>query len=361
MNRILAIFKKDITQIFRNRLIAVITFLAIFLYALVYNLMPSKVDEVFKLGFYFKVDAKVAEQLRMTGGREEIEKRLTEAGEEEEGLEIAWADSLKELKEMVEDNDVSAGISFDISGKEPSVELYVSSKTPEEVAEAGEMIAREIGYALVGHRLPADFEAEIIGPDMVGSQIPERDRMRVLFLSMVFLLELYALGNLLVEEERKGTVQAVLATPVNLTEFMAAKATTGIVLAFSEGVLSALLLRAVSMETLLPLAIFLFLGAAMMVGVAFIVGAISRDFMSMALISMVPLLVLMIPGFLLIAPGAVSPLIKAIPTYYLIEPLHGILNYHLPLADYYSSILYLSLFTVFFFVLGWMILRRRLA
>jgi hypothetical protein len=323
--------------------------------------MPSKVDEVFKLGFYLKVSAQNAEQLQLLGGKEEIEKRLVESGEEgEEGVKIVWADSTKELKKLVKENDVQAGVSLDLSKEKPNVVLYVSSKTPAEISEAGEMIAREISYAVLGYKLPIEYKATVIGPDMVGRQIPIRDKARILFLSFVFFLELYGLGNLILEELQKKTAQAVLVTPVTLKEFITAKAGAGVLMAFSEGMFVALLLGVLSKETWFPVTLFLLLGAVMIVGVAFLVGAISTDFMSLVMLSLIPLVILLFPAIVIMDPGLSSPIIKATPTYYLLQPLDGILNYGFPFSDYYSSLLYLVLYSLTFFILGFFILRRRL-
>lgn len=99
----------------------------------------------------------------------------------------------------------------------------------------------------------------------------------------------------------------------------------------------------------------------MMVGVAFIVGALSKDFISMAMISLIPMVVLVIPGFMVIYPGFDSPILRAVPTYWLLAPINGILNYGMKLSDYAASIAYVALFTMAFFGLGSVILRRRLA
>jgi ABC-2 type transport system permease protein len=363
MNRIFAIVRKDLAQIFRNRFVAVISLMVIVIFAVIYYLLPSRVDEVFKIGFYLKVGEGTAGDSGLDVGKEEITARLSEAGKEEAegGLELVWADSLEDLEGMVENEEVSAGVSLDVSGQEPNLALYVSSKTPEEITEAGEAITAEIGYALIGYELPADFKATIIGPDMAGRQIPMRDRMRVMLLAFVFLLELYSLGNLLMEEIQRKTAVALLVTPVTLQDFISAKAITGILNTFSLGLLLALLLGVVSAHTWLAILVLLFLGAAMMVGLAFIVGAVSTDFISMVMISLIPFVVLIIPGFLVIYPGFNSPFMKAIPTYWLLEPLNGVLNYQMRLSDYTASLIYLVLFTIGFFVLGFVILKRRLA
>jgi ABC-2 type transport system permease protein len=363
MNRIFAIVKKDLVQILRNRFVAVISVLFIVVFAAMYYLLPSSVDEVFKMGFYLEVSEEAATESGLEGGEDEIAARLSGAGKEEAegGLELVWAESLAELERMVEDEEVSAGISLDISGQEPSVVLYVSSKAPAEITEAGEAIADEIGYALIGYELPADFRATVIGADMAGRQIPMKDRLRVILLTFVFLMELFSLGNLLMEEVQRKTAVALLVTPVTLRDFISAKAITGILNTFALGLLMALLLGAISAETWLAIIVLLFLGAAMMVGIAFIIGALSRDFISMTMISLIPFVVLIIPGFLVLYPGFYSPILKAVPTYWLLEPLNGILNYGMRLSDYTTSLIYLALFIVGFFLLGFAVLRRRLA
>ncbi len=363
MSRIFAIVRKDLAQILRNRFVMVISVLFIVIYALMYYLLPSHVDEVFKMGFYLEVSEEAAAELSLEGGVEEIAARLSGAGEQEAegGLELVWAESSEDLERMVENEEVSAGLSLVVSGQEPELVLYVSSATPEEVTEAGEAIGAEIGYALIGYELPAEFQATVIGQDMAGRQIPMKDRLRVILLAFVFLLELFSLGNLLMEEVQRKTALALLVTPVTLRDFISAKAITGILNTFFLGFLLALLLGAISVDTWLAIIVLLFLGAAMMVGIAFIVGSLSRDFISMTMISLIPFVVLIIPGFLVIYPGFESPVMKAIPTYWLLKPLDGILNYGMSLSDYTMSLIYLVLFTAGFFMLGSVILRRRLA
>ncbi|MGQ9474642.1 MAG: ABC transporter permease [Actinomycetota bacterium] len=163
------------------------------------------------------------------------------------------------------------------------------------------------------------------------------------------------------EEIQHRTARAVLVTPVSHGEFIAAKALTGMLVAFGEGLLLALFLRALAASTWPAVLVFLVLGASLVVGFSFILGAVSRDFMSMAMISMVPFLLLMLPAFILLYPGFASPLLKAIPTYHPVEPLNGILNYGRGLSDYLVAVLVLCLFSSFFFWLGWYILRRRLS
>lgn len=362
MKRIGSIVKKDLTQIFRNRFIAVISFLLIIIYGTIYSLMPSKIDETFKLGFFIEVEESVAKRLPFKISQQEIEKRLTESQEERkgaQGVRLIWTKTEGELKNKVEEEDVSAGIAFSLKEPVPEVILYVSSKTPEEIIEAGEVVGKEIAYALVGYELPADLEISIIGVDLVGKQIPVRDKLRVLFLSLVFLLELYGLGNLIMEEVQKKTVNAVLVTPVTLAEFVSAKASTGLIMAFSQGLLLAILIRAIDAQTWLPLIVFLLLGGALIVGLSFILGALSRDFINLMMVSLIPFMIMFFPGLVVLDPGLDSPVIKAIPTYFLIQPINEILNYGKGMLDLTVPALALLIYSVAFFVIGFLILKRR--
>lgn len=260
---------------------------------------------------------------------------------------------------MIEDEEVETGFSIVFSENKPVVKFFVSSRTPEEIKEAGEIIGREIAYSLLGLTLPVEIEQKVIGVDMLGSQIPLRDKMRVLFIIVALLVEIYALANLLVEEVQRKTVSALLVTPVRLREFMSAKAIVGISLAFTEGMIIAMLMRVLTLSNLLPVAVLVFLGSILVTAIAFIIGSYSRDFISMSALGTVPLLVLMIPGIALVVPAAFSPFMNAIPTYHLASALDGVVNYEASLSQYSSQILYLVAFDVLFFTTGYMILKRK--
>ncbi|HDP69476.1 MAG TPA: ABC transporter permease [Actinobacteria bacterium] len=344
MNRVLSIVKKDVTQIFRNRFMAVITFLAIFIYAIVFHVMPSKVEETYSMGFYFEK------------GREAVEEQISE----EEGVEAVWADNEKELKKLVEDEDVQAGLSFTLPEGKPKIVLYTSSQTPEEIREAGDVIAREAAYNLSGYPLNVAFDEVVIGPDLLGKQIPARNKMRILFVVVLLAVEFYALGNLISEEIRKKTADAILVTPVSISEFMTAKVATGIFLTFFEGLLAAFLLNIISINTVVPFIVFLLLGALLVVAFSFVLGTISRSFLGLTAYGTLFMVVFMGPAFTLIFPGGYSFWIKAVPSYYLIIPLDGIVNYGYALSDYLSEIAYLASFDLVMLLLGLYVLRRRL-
>ena len=72
------------------------------------------------------------------------------------------------------------------------------------------------------------------------------------------------------------------------------------------------------------------------------------------------MIVFMIPTFTLIFPGGYSFWIKAVPSYHLIIPLDGIINYGYVLSDYLPEMAYLGSFNIVVLLLGLYVLRRRL-
>lgn len=345
MNRVLAIVRKDARQMLANRFIAVIMALGIIFYPVMYYLMPAKVDETFKLGMH------------VTRGRELVEKELAK----EEGLEVTWAASERQLEKLVRDKDVQAGFSLTTGAEEPRAVLLISSDTPQEVRDAGRTLGREIAFALLGYDLPAEVEAKVIGKDMLGEQIPLRDRMRVLLLVFVLVTEIFALANLLADEVQRRTVDALLVTPVTVGEFLSAKAIVGVALAFAEGMLVAALMGVFTLDTLLPVAVFMLLASVFVTGLAFLAGAVSRDFVTSIMWAMLAIIVFIVPGMSAAFPAGSYPLIQVFPVYHLVEPLDGILNYGMAFSQYLPQVAYLVLFNAALLAAGFTVLKRRLA
>ncbi len=141
---------------------------------------------------------------------------------------------------------------------------------------------------------------------------------------------------------------------------MSAKAIVGISLAFFEGLLAASLLKLINIETFFALIIFLLLGSILATSLAFMVGAVSRDFSSLMGWGMLAMLILIIPSTQLIFPAASSPWLKVIPTYHIVQALDGIVNYNLSFSQYIPQVIYISIFTFLFFLAGFFIFKRRL-
>ncbi len=342
-----ALVAKDFSLFFRNRFFAVITVLGVIFYLLIYFVMPGSVDENLQVGLYSPVMIPVFEQV------------------EGEGLEIKAVDSEEALKEGVIEGEYVVGIALPldimeslISGQKPEVSMYFASDVPDETREAIVALIREMAYQQAGQPLSVDISEEILGPDMMGMQIPPRDRMRTLFAVLLIITETMGLANLITEEVERRTINALLVTPVSVKELFTAKAITGISLAFVQAVVFMTIVGGMKHQPLIIL-VTLLLGSVLVTGLGFIIAALAKDMMSVMAWSIVALFPLMIPSFGVMFPGTVTGWIKVVPSYYLVDTIHRAANFGVGWGDIWLNLLILLGFDLVLVWIGTIALRRR--
>ena len=342
-----ALISKDFSLFFKNRFFALMTALGIVFYLAIYFLMPSSVDETLVIGLYAPVMPPAFE--------------LTE----EEGLEFQMAESEAALKEAVIEGEYLAGIALpaDImdrfaSGQKPRVNVYFASSVPEELKDGVVVLIEELAYQETGLGFEAS-EPEILGPDMMGMQIPPRDRMRPLFAIFIMLFEIFGLAVLISEEVERRTIQALLVTPMTLKDLFAAKGAVGMTLAFGQAVLFMGIVGGMSQQPLIILATLL-LGGVLVTGVGFLLAALGKDMMSVMGWFVIALVILVIPSFGVVFPGTVSGWAKVIPSYYLVDTVHRVSNFGAGWGDIGYNLLILLGFAVALVWIGIIALRRKL-
>lgn len=342
-----ALVAKDFSLFFRNRFFAVITVLGVVFYLVIYFVMPSTVEENLQIGLYSPVMLPVFEQV------------------EGEGLEIKAVDSEEALEEGIINGEYVAGIALPadilaglVSGEKPTITMYFSSDVPDETKEAVVVLIRELAYLQAGQPLAVDISEEVLGPDMMGLQIPPRDRMRTLFAVLLIITETMGLANLITEEVERRTINALLVTPVSVKELFTAKAITGIGLAFVQAVVFMTIVGGMNRQPLIML-VTLLMGSVLVTGLGFIVAALAKDMMSVMAWSMVGLFPMMIPSFGVMFPGLVTGWVKVIPTYYLVETVHRVTNFGAGWGDIWLNLVILLGFDLVLVLIGTMALRRR--
>jgi ABC-2 type transport system permease protein len=343
-----ALVAKDFALFFRNRFYALITALGILVYLIIYFVMPSSVDEELDIGLYAPVLPPVFELIQ-----------------EEEGFNIASFDSDEALKEAVTEGAYQAGVSLPADiiekfalGEKPLVTLYFSANAPDEVTSAVKATVRELAYLQTGQTLAIDISAEILGPDMLGEQIPIRDRLRVLLVMMLIMFEMMGLASLISEEVEQGTIHALLVTPMSARELFTAKLIMGVSLAFIQGVLFMAIIGGLNQQA--PIIIIaLLLGSAMFTGTGFLVASLARDMLSSMGWGITILLIYAIPSFGIMFPGIITDWAKAIPSYYLADALHQASNFNAGWSENWANILILIGFNIVIIWGGIMALRRR--
>lgn len=342
-----ALVSKDFFLFFRNRFIGIVTILGLVFYIVLYFLMPRTVDENLEIGLYAPVVPPAFEQVRA------------------EGLVINAVESEEALQEAVIDGDYVAGIALPadaveklMSGQTPSITVYVASDVPEEIKDSVAVIIRELAYRQVGQSLPVEINEEILGADVVGMQVPPRDRLRPLLAVFLIMFETFGLANLIAEELERGTVRALLVTPMSVKELFVAKGIFGIGLAFVQAVFFMAIVGGLNHQPLIIL-VALLLASMMAAAVGFFIGSVAKDFMSVLAWGMIIFIILSIPAFGAMFPGAVTGWIKFIPSYYLVDAVHRVASFGAGWGDIWLNLLILLTFDLAVFWIGILGIRRK--
>jgi ABC-type multidrug transport system permease subunit len=183
--------------------------------------------------------------------------------------------------------------------------------------------------------------------------------MRPLFAILLLMFETMGLANLISEEVEHGTVQALLITPMTVTDLFAAKGIMGTSLAFGQAVLFMAIVGGLSSQPLIMLTA-LFLGGILVTGAAFLIASLARDMMSVMAWGIVVVIALSVPAFGILFPGTITGWVKVLPSYYLVDTVHQVASLDAGWSGIWSNLLVLLGFNAAFVVAGIMALRRKL-
>ena len=343
-----AVAAKDLSLFFRNRFFLVISLLGLVSYVVIYFVMPSSVDESVKLGLYASEVPSVLQQMQG-----------------EQGLEIEQVESEEALRDSVAGKKYAAGVVLPddlaerfASGEPAEIKAYFTSDAHEEAKDFVDLLLTEMAYLQTGENLNVEWQQKILGPDMIGSQIPHRDRMRSLFAVLIMVTETFALASLISEEAERRTAKALLVTPMTINDLFAAKAIVGILLAFSQALLFVIVVRGMSEQPLI-IATALLLGAVLVTGVGFIMAALGKDFVTVMAWGIPVMIVFSIPAIGIMMPGALSDWIMAIPSYYVSDTMYQASIFGAGWGDVWGNLAILAGCNVLIVLIGILALRRK--
>jgi ABC-2 type transport system permease protein len=343
---------KDAMLFFRDKFFGIMSIVGLIFYILIYFLMPDSIDEKIEAGFY-------APQLS--------EMLNTEMEIEREGLLIQNMKSEEELKQAVKNRDIVIGIVIPegiqeavAEGKETQIRLYYSSDIPDEVKETYTIVLEEMMSEMAGFKPGINTAEIVLGTDMAGKQIAYRNRILILFIFIILIIETMGLANLISSELETGNARALLTTPMKVSELFVGKGITGILLAFIQALLLLLITFSLNNHTLLLLTALL-LGSILVTGLAFIIASVSKDMMTVIGWSFLAMILLLIPAFGIMFPGPVSNWIKVIPSYHLIDTVNKAVNYNIGWSECWDNMLILLGFDILVIILGIIILKRRMS
>jgi hypothetical protein len=343
-----ALVGKDLLLFFRNSFFAFITILGLVAYVILYLLLPDSIDEMIGLGVYAPVSAGPLIQ-----------------GLEEEGEGVIVAASEAALRQAVLDGEVAAGIAFPDNlsevigtGARMEVTVYLAADAPEEMRAMAESLVEAMILGLSGTPLNINVNEETLGPDLVGQQIPYRDRMVPLFAVTILMFETMGLSALLAQEMDTRTIKALLITPMGVRELLFSKGLVSILLTMSQAILLMLVLGGFRHHPLIVLTILL-LGSLLVTGIGFLLAATGKDLLSVMGVGILVIILLSIPPVGVIFPGLLTGWARLIPSHYLADSLHKVINLGAGWGQVWQSLLILLGFVLVFFWLGSAVLRRK--
>ena len=98
----------------------------------------------------------------------------------------------------------------------------------------------------------------------------------------------------------------------------------------------------------------------MATSIGFLIGSLAKDFMSVLAWGMICFILLAVPGFGIMFPGAVTGWIKVIPSYYLVDMVHSVTGFGAGWGDIWTNILILLAFNAVVFWIGILGIRRKI-
>ena len=343
-----ALLKKDAALFLANRFYLFITILGMVVYIGLYFILPHTVDEKLSIGMYAPVLPPSFEQLTAAPG-----------------VDVKMFASADELKSAVLAGDYPAGIALpaDIldtwaAGATPVVTLYYPAASPPEVKDAIATLVTELSYAQNGQALKLDTTQEVLGPDMLGSQIALSARMRPLLTVFILLIEIMSLASLISVEIDQGTATALSVTPMRTSDLFIAKGMLGIGLALAQAILFMAIVGGFAHQQLIILTTLL-IGSAMVVGLGFLLASLARDVTVVTGWGLLVVIIMAIPGFGSVFPGILSDWTRVIPSFYLTDTVSRVMDFSAGWGDVAGNLAILAAFTAVVIALGMAALRRR--
>jgi len=340
---------KDVKLFFSNRLFGLMSFVGIIFFLIAYFLIPSEANETIRIGFSgYKLSQELKDHMKA------------------EGINIFEKNTENALRKAILKGDFKVGMHIPenlpaqiYSGTQGNVKIYFSSDFPGELKKIYTTVTRELVNNLTGYKLAVKYVNVILGPDMGGKQIPPRKKFIPLLIMLILAVELMSLGGLITAEIESGTLHALLVTPVNISDYFVSKGTTGTGISFLQAIFFVALTGSPRQQSAVILLI-LFLGVVIMTGISFLIASVSQGMMSVISWGVIAMILLFIPSIAIMLPGPVSPVIRAMPSYYMINPLNKIINYNGTFHDVIDNLAVLFIFASAFSVSGILALRRRI-
>jgi ABC-2 type transport system permease protein len=255
---------------------------------------------------------------------DEGDSEITAQIEQMEGIELTLLDDAEELKGLVEENDLDAGLvlqaDFDgavRAGDQPELQFYISGESYASNRIILTVTTLDLVREIEGSDAPVTVD--VVSYGTAGLPISVRLVPVIVFYALT-MAGIFVPGSNLVEEKEQGTLMALLVTPVKIGEVLAAKWSLGVLLASVLATATLLLNQALGANWWEVLVVVLVAGAlSSMIGL--LIGTFAKD--STIMFGLVKGLgiFLFAPTLFYIFPEWPQWIAKLFPLYWILEPI----------------------------------------
>ncbi len=287
-----------------------------FLYALV---LPIVLTVLFQFAFGSLFEPKPRLGIVDAGNSE-----ITAAMEAAEGIELTLLDDAEELKRQVEANDLDGGLvlptGFDEAvrdGARPPLDFYIGGESHASNRIILMVTALDSIREVEGSTAPVEVEVVSFGEE--GLPLTLRLVPIIVFYALV-LAGVAVPGSSMVEEKEKGTLMAILVTPVKVGEVLAAKWLLGLSLTFVMAMMTLALNGALGSRPLDVMLVVL-IASLLTAMLGLLVGVVSKDSTMMFGIIKGAGVILFAPVLWYLFPSWPQWIAKLFPLYWIIEPI----------------------------------------
>lgn len=253
---------------------------------------------------------------------------VTRALQRADGLDVTVLDDEADMLAAVEGHDVDAGlllpdgIDEQLAAGEPvALQFYVSGESLASTRLVLGVSALEEVRGVAGQRPPVDVEITTVGDE---TWVPVEDRLLPLVVMYALVIAaLFLPASSLVEEREHRTLDALLITPVRMSEVLVGKATLGVLLGTLMAVVTLALNRAFSGQVA-ALVLLLLLGSVMMAELGLILGCWAKDGNTLFTAIKGGAILVIAPVLFTLFPDLPQWIARLFPTYYFLQPIYEI-------------------------------------
>ncbi len=244
-----------------------------------------------------------------------------------EGIKLSELDDVDNLKAQVEGNDLDAGLVLPVgfddavrSGDRPLLEFYVGGESLASNRIILAVTTIDLVREIEGSAAPVDVSVVELGEE----GLPISVRL-VPFITMYALLVagVFLPSFSLADEREKHTLDALVVSPVKLSEVVLAKGILGFGLAVAMAVVTLWLNGALAVQPLALLVVLLVAGV-MLVEIGLIYGTASKDITGVFTLIKGTGFILLAPTIFYIFPSWPQWIAKLFPTYWVINPVYEV-------------------------------------